>query len=173
MIDLITYYAKFVPKTVIEAMFVSGKDEFGYNDLKTSLMALPNTHVIPEIKRFIFSPNSKYVLDAIRSTPDFILFIEYDKISFAPIQDRATQQRFGLSIIHEWDMNSDDNPNELLIMDQCKAMLERILWQMFNDTKAGCINLIDFPCDIIPIESELLANRIGWTALFGNSNTSL
>lgn len=176
MTNLFEYYSKFVPKTVLEKLFSSGKDDYGYNDLKTQVLALPNTDVIADIANFIFSSHSKYVLETLRAAVDFTLFVEYGEISFAPIQDKATSQKFGITIIHEWNMNANDNPNEVLIMDKCKTILEGILWKMYNDNRIqeGCaINLIDFPCQIIPVQSELLENHIGWTALFNNSNTSL
>ncbi|MDR0603111.1 MAG: hypothetical protein LBG80_02260, partial [Bacteroidales bacterium] len=57
LLQFILYYAKFVPKTVLNRLFVQpvGTQRTGYSELQTDMLALPATAIIPELENYIFS----------------------------------------------------------------------------------------------------------------------
>lgn len=87
------------------------------------------------------------------------------------------QQQLAVTVCREHNIANNDNLNETLLMNDCYNILSKILQQMETDQSCGNTcevgNLIKFPAEVLPIDSETFFDRSGWTALFTNENTLL
>lgn len=177
IIQLFRYFSNYVPKSVLNKMFrqPSHSREHGYTEFKAEVLNTDNDKVVIGIGTFVCSANRKYVSDSIRNSKGIILFVEYGSVAFDPEATDGVKQQLAVTVCREYNAANNDNLNEALIMNECYNILSQILQQMEIDQSNGDVcnigNLIKFPAEILPIDSETFFDRSGWTALFDNQNT--
>jgi hypothetical protein len=178
LIKFILYYAKFVPREVLGKLFVQpgATQQPGYPELQNTMLSLPQQHVIPEIRNFVFSLNTKFLSDLIRDAKGFILFVEYGNIpGFTPVAQNGVRETVAITVAHEFNIANNDAINETLLMNRTYNILIKILETMYTDMKkpedcpAG--TLINFPARITPAETQLFFDRCGWSAVFERSTS--
>ncbi len=179
IISLFRYFSQFVPKSVLEKMFRQPEhsQEFGYSEFKTDVLATDNDKVIIGLGTFVCSANRKYVSDKIKNSQGIILFVEYGSAMFDPTATDGVKQQLAVTVCREHNIANNDNLNEALLMNECYNILSDILQQMetdqSNEDTCEVGNLIKFPAEVLPVDSETFFDRSGWTALFSNENTEL
>ncbi|HPM11052.1 MAG TPA: hypothetical protein PK941_11470 [Paludibacter sp.] len=177
IISLFRYFSQFVPKPVLEEMFRQPErsQEAGYSEFKAEVLATGDNKVIVELGTFVCSANRKYVSDKIKNSQGVILFIEYGSTMFDPTATDGVEQQLAVTVCREHNVANNDNLNEALLMNECYNILSEILQQMEIDQSSGDTcevgNLIKFPAEILPVDSETFFDRSGWTALFSNQNS--
>lgn len=176
--NLYKYFSRFVKKDVIKGNWKQSEESkfHGYDELVSEILAQDDQYIISEIDMFIVSMNEKYVSDKIRNTDKLTLFIEYGSFSYNPTVKNGVSEKLAVTVCNELTIGNNDNLNEILKMNQCLAVLRRILEHMEKDQRVlencGIGNLICFPAEILPIEPQVFYDRAGWTALFSNLNTA-
>lgn len=177
IISLFSYFSAYVPKSVLSELFrlPDMAREPGYDEFATEVLRTPDNKVIPAINTFVCSANRKYVSDKIKNSNGIVLFVEYGAVLFNPGVTDGVKQKLAITVCREYNVANNDNLNETLLMNECNNILSGILQQMQvdqeNEDVCGLNNLIVFPADILPIDSDEFFDRSGWTALFDNQNT--
>jgi hypothetical protein len=180
LINLFKYYSKFVPKEVLRELFIQPERsrKSGYNEIETEVLAMDNTDVIPEIEKFVVSVNEAFVSSRIKNAKGFILFVEYGRISANHDIIKGVVESLAVTIACNFsDNNNNDNLNEILLMNQCLEILDRIIRHM-EDEQQGldfCANaeLVSYPVDIQVVDPVHFYGFGGWCAMFTNSTTIL
>ena len=179
IINLFRYFSKFVPKYVLKEMFrlPAGTQSPGYAEFASEALAQPDESVIGDIGAFIVSANRKYVSDRIKANKGIVLFVEYGTFSYDPGGTEGVKEQIAVTVCREFGFQNNDNLNEALLMNTTNNILTRILRQMSADQgeleACGLGRLINFPAEILPVDSETFFDNSGWTALFENSHTEL
>ena len=123
------------------------------------------------------SINESFVSSRIKNAKDFILFVEYGKISYTPDDFRGANEHIALTVAHPIPENNTDNLNELLIMNECLNIITDIIDTMHAEQNeldfcAG-EELISYPADLSVVDPSVFYGCAGWTAMFKNSKTIL
>lgn len=178
LLQFILYYAKFIPKTVLDRLFVQpdATQRPGYSNLRSEMLALPEHSIIPEIQNFMFSLNTKFLSDSIKDAKGFLLFVEYGEVSkFTPVIQDGIKETVGITVAHEFNIANNDSINETLLMNQSYNIIIEILKTMYKDMRnpENCpVNtLINFPAKIQPVESQFFFDHCGWSAVFERYNS--
>lgn len=177
IISLFRYFSAYVPKSVLSELFrlPDISREPGYDEFVAEVLSTPDDKVIPSINTFVCSANRKYVSDKIKNSDGIVLFVEYGSVLFNPGVTDGVKQKLAVTVCREYNVSNNDNLNEALLMNECGNILSEILQQMQTDQEnedvCGLSNLIVFPADILPVDSDVFFDRSGWTALFDNQNT--
>ncbi len=175
-IDLYKYFAKFVPAEVLSKSFTQSEllRGPGYDEIAIEVQQF-STQRIPEIDTFVVSINENFVSDRIKNSKDFILFVEYGKISYTPDRERGTTEHIAVTVVYPISGNNTDNLKELLIMNQCLEILQRIIDTMHKEqsTLDFCAGgeLVTYPVEFSVVEPTAFYGCGGWTAMFKNSQT--
>ncbi len=173
---LFKYFAKFVPKSVLQDMFklpATSKEE-GYDEFVTELMSDSDEKRLDDISIFVLSANSKYVSDQVKSKNDkIILFVEYGSENYNPNATKGIKERLAITVCREFNISNNDNLNEMLIMNQCYNLLTNIINQINKDQSQleACGARIKFPVELIPVDPASFFDNCGWTAIFENEKT--
>jgi hypothetical protein len=178
IIELYKYFSQFVPRDVLEKMFIQPNDtqNLGYAEVKAELMAKTDTERIADIDTFVVSINENFVSQRMKNANKTILFAEYGDITLNPTVAKGTKQTLSITVAHAFPQNNNDNLNEVLIMNRCLAILNQIIEKMNADQTNGefCANmdLIIFPAELQPLDPTIFFGRGGWAATFKNSITN-
>lgn len=176
--SLLHYYSKFVPKTLLADNYRQPSQSRldGYNELYTEISTRGDEDVISGIGTFIVSANRKYVMDKVKNSKGYVLFVEYGQFSYDPDATFGISEKIGITVARDYNIANNDNMNETLLMNECFNMLDQILSCMQADqdelNACGLGRLIEFPAEIYPVDPETFSDRSGWTALFSNKKTS-
>lgn len=179
IINLFRYFSKFVPKEILRDMFrlPAGTQNAGYAEFSADVLAQPDDNVIADIGAFVLSANRKYVSDRVKNSKGIILFVEYGSISYDPGTTGGVKERIAVTVCSEFGFQNNDNLNEALLMNRTNNILTSILRQMDADQNeleaCGLGKLINFPAEVLPVDSENFFDNSGWTALFENEKTQL
>lgn len=178
LLQLFKYYAKFIPKNVLEKMFVkSNKKVPGYNETVAEILGAPDDYVIPEIDAYVFSANEGFLSKKIKNSNKTILYVEYGALSYTPNATHGVKEKLGLHIAHPYSASNNDNLSETLLMNEMHGILCSILDRMEKDQNnldfCGDTKLIEFPAEIVAIDPPLFFDRTGWMAIFDYSTTNL
>lgn len=179
IINLLKYFSKFVPKTVLQDIFQQPEHSrnAGYNELVAEIMSHNDLSVFDKVGTFIVSANRKFVIDSVKKSTGIVLFVEYGEFSFNPSSELGVTEKIGITVAHEYTMTNNDNINEALLMNECNNILNQILLTMEADQEeleaCGLSRLIRFPANIFPVDPESFSDRTGWTALFSNESSVL
>lgn len=179
IITLLKYFAKFIPKEVLEEMFVKGdSDEHpGYAELQAEIMNLPDTDIIEDIDCFVFSTNEEYVANQMRGSDKIVFFVEYGAFSYDPTEKKGVKEKLAIQVAFPYSMTNSDNIVESMLMNRMHNILCSVLDKMEEDQSDlnFCSNkkLIRFPAEIVPIDPHFLYGRAGWMALFDHETTNL
>lgn len=179
IINLFKYFAKFVPKDVLQDVFLQPltSRKAGYDDIEAEVLALDQTKVIPDIEKFIVSINENYVSERIKNSKGFVLFVEYGKLSVDHTVEKGIIESLAVSIVHPFSDNNNDNLNEIILMNQCLEILDQILRQMAFEQEdldfCTSAQLISYPTEIQVVDPLNFYGCGGWCAMFTNANTLL
>lgn len=178
LIDFFKYFSKFVPKEVLQDMFKlpEASKEKGYGQLMTEILNQSSDSIIDDISLFMFSANEKFVSDRIKdSNKDIILFVEYGSIKYNPTATNGVKERLAITVAREFNVSNNDALNEVLIMNQCNNILKNILKKMDADQNEldFCHSLINFPVELLPVDSTSFFGNCGWTAIFETTKNEL
>ncbi|MEA4975721.1 MAG: hypothetical protein VB046_08305 [Paludibacter sp.] len=178
IINLLRYFSKFVGKAVLGKMFIQPATSrlTGYDSIKTEILAMGNDDVIPEIQKFILSMNENYVSEKIKNSNEFILFVEYGKMTVDPDSQNEVMQSLAVSVVHNLSKTNNDNLNEIILMNKCLEILDIIIRKMHEEQNElnYCANneLISFPAELQIVDPREFYGCGGWCAMFSNSNTT-
>jgi hypothetical protein len=178
IINLFRYYAKFIPKKVLNQIFIQPDRSrlAGYTQIETEILSSPDTHVIPAITRYVVSVNENFVSEKIKNLKGYILFVEYGKISLNHEVSDGIRQSLALTIAHPFSDTNGDNLNEVLLMNDALEILDHIL-RVMNQEQHGldfCGNtLLRWPAELLPVDPVAFYGCGGWSATFTNSYTLL
>ena len=179
IISLYKYFSRFVPKEVLKKMLIQPEKSrrTGYSEIEAELLALPDTDIIPEFETFVVSINEKFISERVRNNKGFILFVEYGKISAEYGTVKGIQESLAITVAHHFSDNNNDNLNEILLMNQCLNILNKIIQTMISQQEEldSCADqkLITFPVDIQVVDPVSFYGNGGWCAMFNNANTIL
>ena len=178
LIQLFKYFAKFVPKAVLEKMFVkSGNRVEGYAEIASEVLSAPDDLRISDIDAYIFSANEGFLAKKVKNSNKTVLYIEYGAFSYTPNALHGVREKLGLHVAHPYSSTNNDNLNEMLIMNKMHDILCSILDRMETDQRelnfCRSTKLIEFPAEIVTIDPPLFFDRTGWMALFDYSTTNL
>lgn len=178
LLALFKYFAKFVPKSVLQNMFVKTQNnESGYDELYAEVMSLSDKNVIPDIDCYIFSSNEKFLSQKISNSKNNVLYIEYGAVNYSPNEKYGVKTKLGLHVASPYNAKNQDNPNELFQMSRQQRILMSILDQMEIDQNAyefcGDTQLVHFPAEIVAINPALFYDRTGWMGIFDYSSTNI
>ncbi|MDR0829737.1 MAG: hypothetical protein LBN95_06465 [Prevotellaceae bacterium] len=178
IIELYKYFSQFVPKDVLNKMFIQPAvtQNLGYEEIKAEILAKDDTVRFPEIDVFVLSINEKYVEQRMKDANNFVLFVEYGDVTLNPTIAKGTKQTLSVTVAHAFPQNNNDNLNEVLIMNRCLSILNQIIEKMNADQNNNnfCRNmdLIIFPAELQPLDPTVFFGRGGWSATFKNSITN-
>ncbi|NDV45803.1 hypothetical protein D0T49_01900 [Paludibacter sp. 221] len=177
IISLYKYFVKFVPKEVLRRMFIQPRESIktGYEEIKAELLGTPDTNVIQEFDTFVVSINENYISERIKNANKFILFVEYGALSVNYDTLKGVKQHLAITVAYNFSNNNNDNLNEIILMNQCLALLEKIIITMQSEQDAldFCANseLISDPVEIRVVDPVKFHGCAGWVAMFKNANT--
>ena len=176
ILDIFKYYAKFVPKGVLEKIFVQpAASRFaGYGQIRAEVLALPDTDVLPGLDAFIVSVNENFVSERMKNASNHILFVEYGTVTVDHTVPEGIQEHLAVSVVHKFSDSNSDSINELIRMNQCFVLLDKILQTMAIDQ-----SMLDFcdgalvtaPVKVEPVDPSLFYGCGGWVAQFKKVNT--
>lgn len=178
-LDLFKYFSRFIERKVLKKIFVVESDSQrpGYNEVVTELLAENNNMSEDRITNYVFSMNEDFVRDKLRNNTDIILYVEYGAISYQPNVMNGTREKLAVYIAFPYSMTNNDNLNETLLMNEAYRILTRILNRMEKDQKhegfCPTKTLINFPAEIVPIDSFSFYDHSGWMAIFDYSSTDI
>lgn len=177
IIDLYKYFSQFVPKQVLKNMFIQPDktQKTGYEEVKAEIMSSGNSKVIDEIKTFVVSINNDFVDQRIKGAKGIILFVEYGKISLNHEQADGIKEALSVVVVNDFSIANNDNLNEILLMNDCLNILDKILRAMQEDQEIQrvCGTLITYPVEVQVVDPKSFHGRGGWCAIFENSKTIL
>jgi hypothetical protein len=178
IIDLFKYYARFVPKSVLEHIFIqpAKSRRQGYDQIRAEVLALPDADVIPDFDAFVISINENFISERIRSAKDYILFVEYGAFSVNHNIYEGVRESIAVSVLRNFSDANNDSVNELLHMNTCFLLLDRILRKMETDQEAldFCDGLlVEYPVQVQVVDPAVFYGCGGWMATFYNKNTIL
>lgn len=178
-LDLFKYFAKFVSREVLKKIFVVGPDTQrpGYSETVAELLASDDSAAEKRITNYVFSTNEDFVVDKLRNNSDIILYVEYGTLSYQPNMMNGTREKLAVYIAFPYSMTNNDNLNEALLMNEALSILTCLLNMMEKDQKhedfCPTKTLINFPAEIVPIDSFRFYDHTGWMAIFDYSETNL
>jgi hypothetical protein len=178
IIDLFKYFAKFVPKSVLEKIFVqpTATRLAGYNEIHVDVQALPNTQVLPDFDTFVVSVNENFVSERIKNSKEYALFVEYGTFSINHETTEGVKEWIAVSVTRNFSDNNNDSINELIVMNKCFILLDAILQAMFaeqNELDFCDGSLATMPLEVVPVEPAAFYGHAGWCAKFKKVNTIL
>ena len=179
IIELFKYFSKFVPKDVLKTTFIqqNASKKTGYDEIKSEILASADESVIPEIEKFVLSINESFISDKIKNSNGIILFVEYGKMNLDRSKLKGLTQALAITVAYNFSDKNNDNLNEIILMNQCLEILDRIIRRMAEEQEAleFCANseLISYPVEIQPVDPSVFYGCAGWCAMFTNSKTDL
>jgi hypothetical protein len=74
IINLFKYFSKFVPKNVLESIFIQpdGSRKTGYSEIESEILSQDNDSVINDIEKFVISINENFISERIKNSHGFI-----------------------------------------------------------------------------------------------------
>ena len=179
IINLFKYFTKFVPREALKTIFVQPEHtrKAGYAEIEAEVTAPGEAALIPDIERFIFSVNENFVSERIKNSRGIILFVEYGELNLDHESMNGARQALGITVARNFSDLNNDNLNEVLLMNRCLEILDRIIRQVRADQNepgfCGTGELITYPVKILPLDPLLFYGSGGWSALFTHSKTIL
>ncbi|MDR0863713.1 MAG: hypothetical protein LBO74_02120 [Candidatus Symbiothrix sp.] len=179
IIDLYKYFSRFVPKPVLEDMFIQPGDtrDTGYDEVRSEILAESDENRIDAIEAFVVSINENFVSQRVKNTKGVILFVEYGKINLNHDQANGVRQALSVTVVNDFSIVDNDNLNEILLMNECWIILDSIIQTMNEEQGSldfcGGSELVTYPVDIRPVDPVTFYGRGGWSAIFENSKTIL
>ena len=179
IIDLFKYFSKFVPKEVLEKIFIQpdGSRKAGYSEIESEVLSQPGEHVINDIDKFVVSVNENFVSERIKNAQGFILFVEYGKINVDHNTTKGIIQSLAVTVAYNFSDKNNDNINEILMMNQSLEILDKIIRRLEDDQEdldfCADSELVSYPIEVQPIEPAMFYGFGGWCAMFTNANTDL
>lgn len=179
IINLFKYFSKFVPKSVLESIFIQPDEsrKVGYSEIESEILNQSNDSIIMDIEKFVVSINENFISERIKNSNGFILFIEYGNLNVDHDIEKGIVQSLAVTVAYNFSDNNNDNLNEIIHMNRCLDILDSILRKMGEEQKEidFCSNaeLITYPAEIQVVDPMNFYGCGGWCAIFTNSNTIL
>ena len=179
IIELFKYFSKFVPKDVLEKIFIQpdGSKKTGYDEIKSEVLASGDECVIPEIEKFVLSINENFISDKMKNSNGIVLFVEYGKLNVDHDKPKGITEALAITVAYNFSEKNNDNLNEIILMNQCLEILHKIILQMGEEQEAldfcGDADLITYPAEVQPVDPNSFYGCAGWCAMFTNAKTDL
>jgi hypothetical protein len=179
IIHIFKYFAKFVPKEVLKSIFIQpdGSRKTGYSEIESEILAQSNDSVINDIEKFVVSINENFISERIKNSHGFILFVEYGKLHVDHDIEKGLIQSLAVTIAYNFSASNNDNLNEIIHMNGCLEILDKILRQMGEEQEelgfCATAELITYPAEIQVVDPMSFYGCGGWCAMFTNANTIL
>jgi hypothetical protein len=178
IIELFKYYAKFVPKSVLEKIFIQpGKSRFpGYDEIRTEVLAFSTAHVLPDFDTFVVSTNESFVSERMKNSKEYVLFVEPGSFSIDHSIVEGVKENVAVFVVRKFSDSNSDCVNEVIHLNKCFVLLDTILRTMGDEQESldFCDGLlVNFPVEIYPVEPALFYGCGGWMAKFKKVNTIL
>lgn len=179
IINLFKYFSKFVSKEVLEGIFIQPDNsrKTGYSEIESEILAQSDNNVIDEIEKFVVSINENFISERIKNSHGFILFVEYGKLNVDHNTEKGIVQSLAVTVAYNFSDNNNDNLNEIIHMNKCLDILDKILRRMGEEQSEldFCANseLITYPAEIQAVDPMSFYGCGGWCAMFTNANTIL
>lgn len=173
--EIILYFAKFIPIATRKEVFKqpAASRVPGYVELKSEILAIPETQAFPEIDSFIVSINDKFVSERVRNSKKHLLFVEYGHINLnKPAGIIYNDIGLTLSIACELSEANADMLTEALKMQRNLEIMKIIFEDMKNENDiCPAMKHLNFPADLMPLDPSLFFNHAGWAASFTRKKT--
>ncbi|KAA6348500.1 hypothetical protein EZS27_004100 [termite gut metagenome] len=179
IISLFEYFAHFVPKSVLQKIFIQprGSRPACYDAIEAEILASSSRDVLPEIGAYIVSMNENFVSEHIKNVNEYILFVEYGNFHANYETSRGIRESLAITVAHSFSHTNADNLSEILWRQQCCYLLQKIIDAMHRDqnTVEFCTNtlLVDNHSDIQVVSPVNFYGCGGWSAMFNNANTEV
>jgi hypothetical protein len=176
IIRLFRYFSRFVPLAVLKEILIQPEHSRlpGYSEINAEILSDTGVR-LPEIEKFVFSINEKFVSERIKNAKGFILFVEYGGIYANLMKANGVNQSIAVTVAHNFCDVNNDNLNEVLLMNRCADILFSILRKMIAEQSlvdfCASIDLITMPIDIQVVDPAAFYGCGGWSAMFKNSTT--
>lgn len=175
--DLLLYFARFAPVETRKEIFKQPVSSrlLGYEELRTEILALPETQAFPEIDSFILSISDKFVSERVRNSKRHLLFIEYGHINITkPGGIVYNDISLTLSVACSLSEANTDMLTEALKMQRNLEIIKDILTDMKTHNElCPALKYLDFPTDLMPLDPSLFFGHAGWAANFKRQKTIL
>jgi len=176
IIDIFRYYARFVPKSVLDRLFIQPAASRlpGYDQLRAEVMALPAARELPDLDTFVVSINENFVSERIKNAAGFILFVEYGAFSLDHTVAEGVVEQLAVTVVRNFSDTNNDSINELILMNRCFELLDTILQTMVADQADIDFcdgSLIEQPVKVQPVDPASFYGCGGWVAMFQKTNT--
>ena len=179
VIDIFKYYAQFVPRAVLKRYFIqpNTSQRAGYEALTSEMLEMDDSAVMPDIGAYVCSINEKFISERIRNANKFILFVEYGKFNVDYTVKDGIEETLTVSVVHNFSDANNDNLNEVILMDACYQILQKIIKKMHADqnTLDWCADalLVEYPLEMEVIDPMAFYGCGGWCAKLKRINTEL
>lgn len=175
IINLFRYFSKFVAKDVLQKIFMQPTSSrlAGYDLISTEILTQQDDDIITGIRKFVFSMNENFVSSQVKNSNEFILFVEYGKVTIDPDTQNEVMQSLAVTVAHNLSNTNNDNLNEVILMNKCLEILDKIIQKMHEEQNQlnFCANneLISFPAELQIVDPREFYGCGGWCAMFSNS----
>lgn len=149
-----------------------------YVSFKSTIVALPEKSIFPELKDFVFGATDDSVKKKVEALEGMYMFLDYGAVlSQRDTLDRKTDA-FDVAVTLASTNNGENNDpiEELLTLDKLLTISNAIISDLRYRRKTESdtfVRMIDFPVNIIPFSSAELHNSYGWTVMFKITGTDI
>ena len=123
------------------------------------------------------SKNENFIAERRKKLKGFIRFVEYGKLNVGHDIEKGLLQSLAVTNAYNLYDNNHHNLNEIIHMNQCLEILDKILRQMGEEQDeldfCASAELITYPAEIQVVDPMSFYGCGGWCAMFTNANTIL
>lgn len=174
LLDLIKYFAKYPDKEGVLPLFTRGESTVsGYSDLLTYMNALPETSVLPELKRFVLAASfnaTKAFISGFVSQDKYLL-LDYGEITSRLDGNNRLNDSFALAITVARRLgDSTDLAEQSLASVDTLDCINKLRAHILADQDNGILpanikQLIAGQHTFVPFDAPELQS-VGWTLTF-------
>ena len=173
--ELYRFFARYVPVEVLRKNHVSGQTpDQGAEQLQHEVLTDPSDERIDSICDFLFLGDQDFVLERLRNSNGQLLFLDSDRIDFAPDADNGVTMQLGLTVAEHYNASNASVVSELTVQNRCLETLQRLLRSVTRATADDCSACFSVTgtYEIRFFDAKQLNGLIGYTAFFSISAPS-
>lgn len=171
--DLFLYFARFIPKAVLEEMFLA-PGAAGYASLKAEALALPDTDIESSITCYVFGPDEDSVRERITHAKGPFLFVDYAAAtSYIDSMDVKTDKmHIGVTVAVPTP-DDTDQPSLALLQDEMLRIICAVRRRMRADSyEDPTLEWLPMEASTLtPFLAKAMANATGWYLEFNSQMT--
>lgn len=167
IIDVLKYFASFVPLKALDRFFLF-KGDAEYAALKKEILAAPSDRRLNAVTDYLFGINNDSLRQRISSITGIYLLVDYANITSTVNAVDCKTDRFHIAVtVASPHPTEEDWVGEALLQEKCLDVLSSIRKTIRDDIRReDCVHWLRFPTTIAPFVSKELANSFGWTMEF-------